>query len=319
MKRVHVVAAVIEGDVDRRQHQILLARRPDHLHQGGKWEFPGGKVEPGESVLPALQRELKEELNLEVTRAEPLIKISHDYPDKKVLLDVWKVTQFHGPPQGLEGQEIRWVCKSQLGDYEFPAANVPIVTAAQLPRRYIISPEVGTSLSAYLDQLKATVASGAELIQLRAKTATQSQWEAIQRCVRELKSRYRVEVLVNSDIAGVDANEFDGIHLTSRDLQAMQRRPEGVRWLSASCHSAEQIACAERLGVDFVTLSPVFATSSHPGAACLGKDDFAKLVCDAKVPVYALGGLKAGHLDWCLEAGAQGVAAITGLWAKSMQ
>ncbi|MGC1509937.1 Nudix family hydrolase [Ketobacter sp.] len=319
MKRVHVVAAVIEGDVDRRHHQILLARRPSHLHQGGKWEFPGGKVEPSESVLPALQRELKEELNIEVTRAEPLIKISHDYPDKKVLLDVWKVTQFNGSPEGLEGQEIRWVRKSQLGDYEFPAANVPIVTAAQLPRRYVISPEIGASLDTYLDQLKTTVESGAELIQLRAKSASQPQWEAIRRCVRELKNRYGVQVLVNSDIAGVDASEFDGIHLTSRDLQAMRRRPEGIRWLSTSCHSSEQIAIAERLGVDFVTLSPVFATSSHPDAECLGKVDFTKLVEDAKVPVYALGGLHAGHLDWCLQSGAQGVAAITGLWGKSMQ
>ena len=136
MKRVHVAAAVIRG-VDGR---ILLARRADTQHQGGLWEFPGGKVEADESVATALSRELQEELGIQVTTARPLIKVQHDYPDKQVLLDVWEVSAFTGEPHGAEGQPLAWVAPRDLVNYEFPAANAPIVAAARLPAEYLITP-----------------------------------------------------------------------------------------------------------------------------------------------------------------------------------
>ncbi|MCQ1775516.1 8-oxo-dGTP diphosphatase MutT, partial [Neorhizobium galegae] len=136
MKRVHVAAAVIRG-VDGR---ILLARRADTQHQGGLWEFPGGKVEADESVATALSRELQEELGIQVTAARPLIKVQHDYPDKQVLLDVWEVSAFTGEPHGAEGQPLEWVAQRDLPNYEFPAANAPIVAAARLPADYLITP-----------------------------------------------------------------------------------------------------------------------------------------------------------------------------------
>lgn len=123
IKRVHVAVAVIVNS----QQDILLAKRLDHLHQGGKWEFPGGKVEQGETVTDALTRELKEEVNLDVISSTPLMEISHDYPDKQVLLDIHWVDHFDGEAQGLEDQEIRWVAKSELINYDFPEANKPIV------------------------------------------------------------------------------------------------------------------------------------------------------------------------------------------------
>jgi 8-oxo-dGTP diphosphatase len=110
VKRVHVAAAVIRG-VDGR---ILIARRADSQHQGGLWEFPGGKVEEGEAVDVALARELNEELGIVVTAARPLIKIKHDYPDKQVLLDVWEVSGFTGEPHGAEGQPLAWVTARDL-------------------------------------------------------------------------------------------------------------------------------------------------------------------------------------------------------------
>src|SRR5476649_3025202 len=134
---VHVAAAVIRG-VDGR---ILLARRADTQHQGGLWEFPGGKVEADESVATALSRELQEELGIQVTAARPLIKIQHDYPDKQVLLDVWEVSAFTGDAQGLEGQPLKWVSARELANYDFPEANKPIVAAARLPSEYMITPE----------------------------------------------------------------------------------------------------------------------------------------------------------------------------------
>ena len=120
---VHVAVGVICNNAD----DILIALRPEHLHQGGLWEFPGGKVEPDEDVITALQRELQEELGISFYHAEPLIKIKHDYTDKSVLLDVWSIMDFTNEPKGLEGQEIAWVARASLSEFEFPEANVDIV------------------------------------------------------------------------------------------------------------------------------------------------------------------------------------------------
>ncbi len=126
---LHVAAGVIVGPDGR----ILIAERATHRHQGGLWEFPGGKVEAGETAQSALARELWEELNIHVASARPLIQIRHRYPDKSVLLDVWRVESFSGEPHGREGQPLAWVEPEGLLEYAFPAANVPIVTAARLP------------------------------------------------------------------------------------------------------------------------------------------------------------------------------------------
>ncbi|WP_394147750.1 8-oxo-dGTP diphosphatase MutT [Shewanella atlantica] len=123
MKRIHVAVGVILND----SNQVLLAKRPSHLHQGGKWEFPGGKVETGETTSQALRRELKEEVNLTVFDTSPLMAISHDYPDKEVLLDIHTVKSFAGDAEGLEGQEVLWAELNTLQQYEFPAANTPII------------------------------------------------------------------------------------------------------------------------------------------------------------------------------------------------
>lgn len=123
MQRIHVAVGVI---INAKQ-QILIAKRPAHLHQGGKWEFPGGKVEQNESVTEALARELKEEVNIEVTASTPFLTINFDYSDKQVFLDIHQVTAFDGIAQGQEGQQIRWVNKSELSLYQFPKANEPII------------------------------------------------------------------------------------------------------------------------------------------------------------------------------------------------
>ncbi|MDY6984170.1 MAG: 8-oxo-dGTP diphosphatase MutT [Pseudomonadota bacterium] len=125
--RIHVVAGVILNDAG----EVLLALRPKHKHKGGLWEFPGGKVEAGESPRAALARELLEEIALIVEQAEPFLMIDHDYGDKHVTLDVWRVTRFSGTPHGREGQEIAWVPVVGLENYQFPEANAAIVTALQ--------------------------------------------------------------------------------------------------------------------------------------------------------------------------------------------
>ena len=134
-KSVHVAVGVIFHDCEAQElsannvsnRQILIAKRAEHQHQGGLWEFPGGKVEMGETVAIALARELKEELGIKVSDASPLMQITHDYGDKAVTLDVWKVQRFSGDARGIEGQPIQWVAIEELRSFQFPAANVAII------------------------------------------------------------------------------------------------------------------------------------------------------------------------------------------------
>lgn len=126
-KRVHVAVGVISDGANK----ILVSRRGEHLHQGGLWEFPGGKVEAEESARDALHRELSEELGIRVASCEPLLTIAHDYSDKSVLLDVWWVDGFHGEPHGREGQPLQWVVAIELRSLQFPAANLPIIVAIE--------------------------------------------------------------------------------------------------------------------------------------------------------------------------------------------
>uniref|UniRef100_UPI0030EE1001 Nudix family hydrolase n=1 Tax=Pseudomonas guineae TaxID=425504 RepID=UPI0030EE1001 len=174
MKRIHVAAAVIRGE----DGQILLAKRADDQHQGGLWEFPGGKVEADETVQVALARELEEELGICPSSSRPLIQVRHDYPDKQVLLDVWEVSTFTGEPHGAEGQPLAWVSPRQLGDYDFPAANRPIVAAARLPERYLITPD-GLSGPQLLRGIQTALKNGIRLLQLRAPAMFDAQYRDI--------------------------------------------------------------------------------------------------------------------------------------------
>lgn len=135
MARLHVAVGVILDDRQR----VLVARRAAHRHQGGRWEFPGGKVEPGETVVQALCRELEEELAITPTRTSPMMRIEHDYPDRRVDLDVHRVSAWRGEPRGLEGQPLAWLKASELARRPFPQANLPIIRRLALPPFLIIT------------------------------------------------------------------------------------------------------------------------------------------------------------------------------------
>ena len=126
---IHVAVGVIFDN--QQSDQILIAKRPQHLHQGGLWEFPGGKVAAGETVDQALKRELFEELGITVIKSQPLMQVEHNYSDKQVFLDIWTVTQYSGEARGLEGQQCQWVAMQQLlsteSEYQFPEANKAIL------------------------------------------------------------------------------------------------------------------------------------------------------------------------------------------------
>lgn len=309
-KLIHVAAAVILNA----QGQILLARRPEDKHQGGLWEFPGGKVEPGEPVVEALARELDEELGIQITTARPLIQIPHHYPDKSVLLDVYEVSAFEGEAYGREGQPIVWVDRSELAGYEFPAANKPIVAAALLPSRLMIT---GTCDNAeqYIKAAEGGLSRGAEGVMLRAKHLSHDCFVNVARSVQEYCRAHNIFLALNTSVELANELGADGLHLSSTRLMAMVSREQfGGRWLSASCHNEKELAKARALGVDFVTLSPVAATASHPETPPMGWERFTALVSETTLPVYALGGMGENTLHQAWDAGAQGVAAISAWW-----
>ncbi|WP_369958792.1 Nudix family hydrolase [Pseudomonas benzenivorans] len=311
MKRVHVAAAVIRAADGR----VLLARRGEDQHQGGLWEFPGGKVEAGEAVQTALARELEEELGIRPTAARPLIQVRHDYPDKQVLLDVWEVSAFAGEPHGAEGQPLAWVAPRQLDDYEFPAANRPIVAAARLPERYLITPD-GLQPSELLRGVRAALDNGIRLLQLRAPAMFDAQYRDLAVDVQGLCAG-RAQLMLKGPLEWLGDFPAAGWHLTSaqlRQLAAAGRPLPAQRWLAASCHGAEELALAAQLEVDFVTLSPLQATASHPEAPPLGWARARELLQGFDRPAYLLGGVGPADVERAWQAGAQGVAGIRAFW-----
>lgn len=309
---IHVAVAVIGNS----SGEILIARRPEGKHQGGLWEFPGGKIEPGEMIEQALQRELNEELGIQVETCRPLIKVRHDYPDKSVLLDVWQVKSFSGEAHGREGQLIKWINSNALADFTFPEANLPIIKACQLPDCYMITPEpAADALDDFMLRLEKALASGIRLVQLRAKKLDIETWQIHAQAVIELCRRYDALCIVNASVDDAIAVGAQGVHLNSQRLFDYADRPVNKdTWLVASCHSEEDLEQAVCIDADFVVLSPVKATASHPEAIALGWQTFRKMVEAVNIPVYALGGMHIAHLDEARAAGGQGVAAIRSLW-----
>ncbi|PAU75682.1 Nudix family hydrolase [Halomonas salipaludis] len=311
-RRVHVAAAaIVSGD----RQEVLIARRPSNVDQGGLWEFPGGKLAPYETGFEALRRELHEELGVEILRAQPLIRVHHEYPDKHILLDVWQVHEFAGEPFGREGQAVRWVPMDELVNYPFPAANLPILRAVMLPTEYLISAEEEADADFLAKLERALREDGIRLVQLRAKSLAREAYVARAEQALALCREHGARLLLNGEPSLIDEVDADGIHLTSERLMSLERRPiaEG-KWLAASTHDRAQLEQAARIGCDFVTLSPLRTTPTHPDAAPLGWHDFQQLVETAGTPVFALGGMTRFDADHARAVGAQGIASIRDFW-----
>ena len=237
---LHVAVAVIKNT----QQQVLISKRANNVHQGGLWEFPGGKVEAGETVFTALKRELFEELGISIATASPLIKIKHHYQDLSVLLDVWKINDFSAPAYGKEGQKIKWSAINKLSDNDFPAANKTIITAARLPPYYAILDD-GDEI-ALLTKLENILNKQIKLIQLRLKNSTALQIEQFLTQAIPLCKQHQVQLLLNSGVSKAQQIKIEGLHLTSSDLMALKKRPRVKGWLAASCHNLSQLQQAEK-------------------------------------------------------------------------
>jgi len=296
--------------------RVLISRRAGDVHLPGLWEFPGGKCAQGEAPRSALDRELREELGVEVLEAAPILAIAHDYGDRSVDLAVFRVDAWRGEARPRERQPMRWVEPAELGALAFPEASRAIVNAARLPALYLISPDpVSTAgIDPAVQRIERRLGRGdIRLLQVRAPELERHAFLAYARRLMAAAARHGVETLVNAPRAWLDELAPTGWHLTERRLRALTTRPRCSGWLGASVHDREGLQRAMALPVDFVVAGPVERTQTHPDASPLGVAGFAALRAGASCPVFALGGLTAEDLPRLRAVGAQGIAGIRGL------
>ena len=326
-KIVEVAAAVLQ----RSDGSFLLAQRPPNKIWAGYWEFPGGKIEPGETPYHALVRELREELGIEVQTATPWLTRVFTYPHATVRLNFFRVTEWSGELHSHEGQAFAWQLSPSLTlpqgergqDSErrqvtvFPVlpANAPILRALELPSLYAISNVQELGEQEFMRRLETALQNGLRLVQLREKDYSREALRELALKMLPLMKQHGARLIINTDIELAQEVGADGVQLTGVQLAGLRERP-AVEWCAASCHSAEELRRAEDLGCDFALLSPVLPTQSHPGAPHLGWEKFAAMVAGASIPVYALGGLTPSDLLLAQQHGAHGLALLRQAWPE---
>jgi len=306
---IEVVAAVIE----RPDHRFLLAERPRGKPWAGFWEFPGGKVEPGELAESALRRELHEELGIDASRIAPWIRFDYSYPETTVRLCFFRVKAWRGEPQGREGQNLSWESAQSVKVGPLLPANDRVIQALQLPSIYAITRAEKLGVREFLDRLDAALRRGVRLVQIREKNLSPGDLRDFAVRVLEKVHASGGRVLVNGDVDLAHALGADGVHLSSSQLIQLSEAPKFALW-AASCHDRVELERAARLGASFAVLSPVLPTESHPGDPGLGWHRFASLAGHQALPVYALGGMNNGMLDLAAVYGAHGIAMLSGAW-----
>lgn len=308
-KIIDVAAAVIL----RPNGEFLFARRPEGKAYAGYWEFPGGKVEPGERVEQALVREIREELGLEVTRAYPWVTHVFTYPHATVRLHFYRVTGWVGEPHPHEGQIFSWQHAEAPNVAPILPANGPILRALSLPPLMGISNVAELGVGDFLARLEVALRRGLRLIQVREKQLSATEFELIARQAIDLARRFSARVLINGEPELAARLGADGAHLSTARLMDLQLRPQ-LAWCGASCHTRDEMDHAARLGLDYVVLGPVLPTLSHPGSSTLGWERFAAWARNYPLPIYAIGGLREDALPTAWEHGAHGIAMLRGAW-----
>lgn len=306
---VEVAAAVIE----RPDGNFLLAQRPAGKPYSGYWEFPGGKIEAGETPRAALARELEEELGIEVESAYPWITRNYAYTHATVRLHFFRVVKWRGEPHGRENQAFAWQRAQATTVAPMLPANAPVLAALALPGIYAVSNAGEIGESKFLAQLDLALGRGLRLVQFREKTMTEKSSRVLFDEVLRRAHACSARVMVNSAHGFAYDAPGDGVHFTAADLATARIRPSSGL-CAASCHNAKELERATALGCDFAVLGPVKPTVSHPGASALGWAGLADMVRDSPLPVYALGGMTREDLVSAWECGSHGVAMMRGAW-----
>ena len=309
-----VVAAVLTRENDN----VMLASRPADKVYAGYWEFPGGKVESGETLEHALHRELKEELGIDVIRATRWITRLFAYPHATVRLNFFRVWDWRGEPHPHEGQTFAWELPGAHTVQPLLPANFPILKALELPPVYGITHAKSLGREAFLQRLDAALDRGLKLIQVRDKDLPDAERLELAREIVLRARPHDAKVLVNGSLAMVGKAGADGVHLDSGALMQLESRPDcaGIDsfMVGASCHNAEELGRAGEIA-DFAMLSPVLPSASHHDEPTLGWEMFSQLAAQSPIPVYALGGVNWLDVEIARMHGAHGIAMLRGAWA----
>jgi 8-oxo-dGTP diphosphatase len=309
---------VAVGVLLRPDGTVLLGNRPEDKPWPGWWELPGGKLEPGESVMQALARELHEELGIQIHTATPWVTYVHTYPTTTVRLAFCRVTGWDGEPQGLEGQLLRWVPLTQALDVpKLLPATYPPLRWLNLPEVYAIS-SAGSpqSLAAFQQRLAQGLKEGIKLLQWRepgwpegpASTSLKTAFDAVLAQCHAAGAR----VVINSVHPSAWWVQGDGVHLRAADALGINVRPElpAGHLVGISTHDLSELKHARKLEADFAVLGPVLPTASHPDHPGIGWEEFARLNQQAGLPVYALGGQSVETLAQAKSVGGHGFAGL---------
>ncbi|WP_293937888.1 Nudix family hydrolase [Iodobacter sp.] len=308
MRKITHVAA---GILLRADGSFLLGSRPIGKPYAGYWEFPGGKLESGESEITALKRELVEEMGIEVTAATPWIVQTFDYPHASVRLSFFRVTAWQGEITAHEGQEFAWQQPGKLNVSPILPANGPILRGLALPEVMTLSNVAELGEAAFLARLKQNKPSW---LILREPQLNQDQYRGLAERVLAIARGQHTRVLLHDAIDLATQLNADGVHLPARSLLALQQRPL-LDWVGASTHNAAELAAASQLGLDYALLGHVCDTPSHPDQSALGWANFSALLAQGwPLPVYALGGMSKDDIALAQEHGAHGIAIMRAAW-----
>ncbi len=313
MSKIVEVAAAVMLRADGRE--FLLAQRPEGKVYAGYWEFPGGKVEPGESVREALVRELYEELGITVTECTPWLTRQFTYPHATVRLNFWRVTAWTGEigiTAPLEHSAVDWLKMGKTATVApILPANDPILKALSLPTTMAITMAEVDGVERQLERLEEALLGGLRLIQVRDKTLPRAQRLWFAEAVTQIAHSHGALVLINDDADIARRVGADGLHLSSANLATCPTRPD-FEWVGASCHEAGEIARAGELLLDYALLGPVLPTATHPENPGLGWAEFAQRITGNTLPVFALGGMQTELLASAQTHGAHGIALMRG-------
>jgi 8-oxo-dGTP diphosphatase len=292
MKTIKAVVGVLRND----KQQILIAKRQAHQFMGGFWELPGGKIEAEELGVTAT------ELTLHQTMV-------YDYPQRRVELCIYNITQYRNTPQGMEGQELAWSDISDLSSFNLLPTMKAFIHSITLPTKYWITPSSNHQTDSWMSKFDEKMTQDINLIQLRSKNKLDVDF------IEDLNNKckqHNIKLLLNTVDKSFDETHCDGWHMTTNEMLGLERRPcSEDKLLSASTHSLNEALIAQDLGVDFVVISPVQATKTHPDTIPIGWGTAQEVVNKLNIPVYFLGGMSLDDLDKALKVGAQGIAGVS--------
>ncbi|MDQ8020202.1 MAG: Nudix family hydrolase [Moraxellaceae bacterium] len=309
VKKVEVAAAVIT----RPDGSFLLGQRAPGAIYEGYWEFPGGKVEPGETPRDAVVRELQEELGITVHAAWPWLMREHHYEHAHVRLHFFEIPHWSGDIADHVHSKLVWTQPGKLDVSPMLPANGPILKGLSLPRLMGVTQAHVLGVDVQLQALDAALSRGLRLVQLRERELPADQRLAFAQQVLSRCKAAGAVLVINDDIPLAAQIGADGVHLPAHRLAALDARPD-FGWVGASCHTREELERVAALGLDYAVLGPVAATVTHPDAQPLGWDAFSAMTQELPMPVFAIGGLSAADDATARAAGAHGVAAIRSVW-----